>query len=209
MSKRDLYIKAKLNGPCPSIPVGAKPLKTNQTTSFRTGDDGDTQRGRAVSLLTLASNNPFGNTNRFTALDGTQTYTDSIILDWNTYDGVSVLGYCTADIAVGERWNNQTDNANAATHGGYTDWTICNAFELMNIANFASGNNAMISLNYAPFNVPDSVHIWTSTTGERADGLTVSAIVRSTANILNLIGKTTNGVRRIDVRYFTNAELGI
>ena len=208
MSKRDLYIKAKSSTPA-TAPVGAKPLKTNQTTSFRTGDDGDTQRGRAVSLLTLASNNPFGNTNRFTALDGTQTYTNSIILDWNTYDGVSVLSYCTADIAVTERWNNQTDNANAATHGGYTDWTMPNAFELMNIANFASGNNSMISLNYSPFNIPDGVNIWTSTTGERADGLTTSAVVRNTANILNIIGKTTNGVRRIDVRYFTNAELGI
>ena len=209
MSKRDLYIKAKSSGPCPPIPVGAKPLKTNQTTSFRTGDDGDTQRGRATDFYTLPSNNPFGNTNRFTALDGTQTYTDSIILDWNTYDGVSVLGYCTADIAVGERWNNQTDNSNAATHGGYTDWTMPNAFELINIANFSTGNNAMVSFNYSPFNIPDGVNIWSSTTAERSDGLTISAFARGTANSLILVNKTTNGVRRIDVRYFTNAELGI
>ena len=79
MSKRDLYIKAKSSTPA-TAPVGAKPLKTNQTTSFRTGDDGDDQRGREDDFFTLEDNNPFGNTDRFTAVDGTQTYTDDIIL---------------------------------------------------------------------------------------------------------------------------------
>jgi len=207
MSKRDLYIKAKSSAT--SIPVGAKPLKTNQTISYATGDDGNTQRGRATNFYTLPSNNPFGNTNRFTALDGSQTYTDSIILDWTTYDGNEVLAYCTANITVGERWPNQTAFSNAATHGGYTNWRMPNAFELINIANFATGNNAMISFNYPPLNIPDGITIWSSTTAERSDGLTNSAVVRSSANILTLLSKTTNAVRRIDVRYFTKEELGI
>ena len=207
MSKRDLYIKAKSSTPT-TAPVGAKPLKTNQTTSFTTGDDGDTQRGRAVGLLTLASNNPFGNTNRFTYLDGTQTYTVGIVLDWTTYDGSEVLGYDIANISISTTWATHSTQVIAQTLGGYSGWRMSNAFELMNLANFASGNNSMISFNYSPLSIPDGVPIHTSTTGERADGLTVSSVARSAANILNIIGKTTNG-RRVGVRYFTNAELGI
>ena len=73
MSVQDTYyIKAGGGG---EAPVGAMPLKTNQTTSYATGDDGDLQSGRATDFFTLASNYPFGNTSRFTYIDGTQTYT--------------------------------------------------------------------------------------------------------------------------------------
>ena len=47
-------------------PVGATLMKTGQTTSYRTGDDGDIEAGRATDFFTLSTNNPFGNTNRFT-----------------------------------------------------------------------------------------------------------------------------------------------
>jgi hypothetical protein len=184
------------------------PLKTNQTTSFTTGDDGDTQRGRAVGLLTLASNNPFGNTNRFTYLDGTQTYTVGIVLDWTTYDGTVVLGYDIANISISTTWATHSTQVIAQTLGGYTGWRMSNAFELINIANFASGNNAMVSFNYSPLNISDGVAIHTSTTGERADGLTVSSVARLGANTFALLLKSSSG-RRVGVRYFTNAELGI
>ena len=49
-----------------AAPAGATLMKTGQTTSYRTGDDGDLEAGRATDFFTLASNNPFGNTNRFT-----------------------------------------------------------------------------------------------------------------------------------------------
>ena len=55
--------------------IGAKVLKTNQTVSYRTGDDGDLQKGREVDFYTLSANNPFGNTNRFT---------DELDRDWET-----------------------------------------------------------------------------------------------------------------------------
>ena len=67
-----------------AAPVGATILKTGQSVSFRTGDDGDIEAGRATSFLTLASNNPFGNTNRFTDILGGQTYATAVVIDWST-----------------------------------------------------------------------------------------------------------------------------
>ena len=50
------------------------PLKTGQTTSYRTGDDGDLEAGRLTSFLVLPCNNSFGNTDRFTDSVGGQVY---------------------------------------------------------------------------------------------------------------------------------------
>jgi hypothetical protein len=69
----------------------AKLMKTGQTTSYRTGDDGNIQAGRATSFSVLAENNPFGNTNRFTDELGGQTYTNNIMIDWSTFDGKEYL----------------------------------------------------------------------------------------------------------------------
>jgi len=40
-------------------PVGATLGKTGQSVSYRTGDDGDIEAGRAVSFTVLSVNNPF------------------------------------------------------------------------------------------------------------------------------------------------------
>jgi len=58
----------------------AKLMKTGQTISYATNDDGDLEAGRNTSFTVLAENNPFGNTNRFTSELGTQTYTNNIVL---------------------------------------------------------------------------------------------------------------------------------
>ena len=60
----ETYIKAV--APSATNRSTATLMKTGQTTSFRTGDDGDLEAGRNVSFTVLAENNPFGNTNRFT-----------------------------------------------------------------------------------------------------------------------------------------------
>jgi len=86
----DTYIKAV---PPSSSRSTAQLMKTGQTTSYRTGDDGDLERGRNVSFFLLAENNVFGNTNRFTDELGGQTYTKNIVIDWSTYDGSTVLGW--------------------------------------------------------------------------------------------------------------------
>ena len=91
----------------------AKVLKTFQTTSYTTGDDGATQRGRLVDFWTLDEANPFGSLKRFTGITGgyqneaTTVYYDvnnsvtneagafpeGIIIDWAVFDGSTVLGW--------------------------------------------------------------------------------------------------------------------
>jgi hypothetical protein len=146
--------------------VGATLMKTGQTTSYRTGDDGDLEAGRATSFLVLASNNPFGNTNRFTDELGTQTYTNNIVIDWSTYNGSTVLGYDRRVNGGGantdKTWNNAIDQALAHSIVGYTSgWRLTNRTEALNIC---SDDAILTWLNYAPFNISASVGFWVSNT---------------------------------------------
>jgi hypothetical protein len=131
-------------------PVGATLMRTGQTTSYRTGDDADTRaEGRAVDFFTLASNNPFGNTNRFTDELGGQTYTNNIVIDWSTYDGTTVLGWYRVRNAVNITWNDAIDEALTLSIGGFTSgWRLPNVNEGLSIMNFENTS----SLNYSPFN---------------------------------------------------------
>lgn len=137
----------------------AKLMKTGQTTSYRTGDDGDLEAGRNVDFSTLAENNPFGNTNRFTDELGGQTYTKNIVIDWSTYDGSTVLGW-RRTVSTTLTWNNAIDNALAVSIAPYTTgWRMPNFMEMTSITNFS----ITTFLNYSPFNLSAS-NIWTSTT---------------------------------------------
>ena len=145
-------------------PVGATLMKTGQTTSYRTGDDGDIEAGRATSFTVLASNNPFGNTNRFTDILGGQTYTLPIVVDWSTYDGSTVLCY-TKNLSTGalKNWADCIDQAAATSIGSYTSgWRLTNRKEIENIMRFAG--TTLTVFNYAPFNQSVATNIWTSTT---------------------------------------------
>jgi hypothetical protein len=139
--------------------VGAKVTKTNQTTSFATDDDGDLQEGRDVDFFTLATNNPFGNANRFTALDGSQTYANDIIIDWSTYEGNIVLGYYRGSIATGRQWAASLTWASGLNVAGYTSWRLTNVRELQNLCNYEFGGGA---LTYPP--ISGSNRFWSSTT---------------------------------------------
>jgi hypothetical protein len=143
------------------VPVGATLMKTGQTTSYRTGDDGDIEAGRATDFFTLASNNPFGNTDRFTDELGGSTYANNIVIDWSTYNGATVLGwYRIADSALFV-WNDAIDNALAFSVGSFTSgWRLPNVIEIMSVYNFSVG----VRLNYAPFNINATLISWTSTT---------------------------------------------
>jgi hypothetical protein len=137
----------------------AKLMKTGQTTSYRTGDDGDLEAGRNTSFTVLAENNPFGNTNRFTDELGTQTYTKNIVIDWSTYDGSTVLGW-RRTVSTTLTWNNAIDNALAVSISPYTTgWRLPNYIEMISISNFGITS----FLNYSPFNLSGS-NVWTSTT---------------------------------------------
>lgn len=145
-------------------PVGATLMKTGQTTSYRTGDDGDIEAGRATSFLVLASNNPFGNTNRFTDELGGQTYTNNIVIDWSTYNGSTVLGISRINIATGNTWNQAIDNSLSYSVGTFTSgWRLSNIKEIFNLLNY--GNSESNLLNYSPLNLLSLGRIyWTANT---------------------------------------------
>lgn len=145
-------------------PVGATLMKTGQTTSYRTGDDGDLEAGRATDFLTLGTNNPFGNTNRFTDELGGSTYANKIAIDWSTYDNIAgtVSGYYYGAVTSGVfNWNDCIDNAAAFSVGTFTTgWALPNARQAFSLIHF--GKNQ--SLNYPPFNFNASYAYATSTT---------------------------------------------
>jgi hypothetical protein len=144
------------------MPTGATLMQTGQTVSYRTGDDADTSsEGRATDFFTLAENNPFGNTDRFTDELGTQTYADDIVIDWSTYNGATVLGWNRNIINSDINWNDAIDDALLTSIGTFTSgWFLPNTSQLFSIVCF--GANSAIS--YAPFNYVPSNLLLTSTT---------------------------------------------
>ena len=187
------YIKAA--APSAAAPVGATLMKTGQTTSYRTGDDGDLEAGRATSFTVLASNNPFGNTTRFTDELGTQSYVKNIVIDWSTYNGTNVLGYYKVVSASDIAWNTAIDGAAALSIVGFTSgWRLPNKREMENICNYQLAQ----LLNYSPFNL-GGFTIWSSTTY-----LASTTLAYTLANSwVNLSSKAGLGGRWIACRTFT------
>lgn len=176
-------------------PVGATLMKTGQTTSYRTGDDGDIEAGRATSFTVLSSNNPFGNTNRFTDELGTQSYTKNIVIDWSTYNGSTVLGYYRVISGTNVVWNTAIDSASALSIVGFTSgWRLPNKREMENIFNYSLS----FGISYSPFNFPNNA-IWTSTT------YTASTTIAYThaGSWINLTAKSGADARWIACRTFT------
>ena len=191
----EIYIKA--TPPASSPLTTAKLMKTGQTTSYRTGDDGDIEAGRLTSFTVLSSNNPFGNTNRFTDTLGGQTYSNNIIVDWSTYDGSTVLAYYKGDIS-GRTWNAQIDQYLSSTLGGLTGWRVFNAYEAINIMNLERMTNYVY--NYAPFNIAASPrYFWISNrpTGTGGCAVDTAAMGFFTSSTL------TNALPSMWVRYCT------
>ena len=193
------YIKAQASGGG-STPVGATLMKSGQTTSYRTGDDGDLEAGRATDFLTLSTNNPFGNTNRFTDELGGSTYTNNIVIDWSTYDNIggTVLGWYRTSIG-NYNWNDAIDNALTHSVGTFTTgWRLPNIKEWLSIFNYGASGGA---LNYTPFSGIGRYN-WSSTT--YVDNTTYAFRTNTTPFVMqgNGITKTTtNGTHA--VRTFT------
>lgn len=159
---RDLYVKA--SAPSPST---SKLNKTGQTTSYATSDDGGTQRGKLANFTTLASNNPFGNTNRFTNKTGGSTFTASVAYDWSTFDGSSVLAYYWGDLSY-RTFANACTALTSSTIDGLTGWYLWNINEAVNVMNFSLHANFM--LNYAPFST-NRRYFWLATSPSGTAGM--------------------------------------
>lgn len=155
----------------PSPRSTASLLKTGQTVSYRTGDDGDLEAGRATNFLTLDSAPLHNNgsatlnttTNRFTDELGGQTYTNNIVIDWSTFNGTTVLGWRRTRNGSYVAWNTAIDGALAVSIGSFiSGWRLPNRMEILSILNYGITTSTL--LNYAPFNIAVDTNIWTSTT---------------------------------------------
>jgi hypothetical protein len=175
-------------------------MKTGQTTSYRTGDDGDIEAGRESDFLTLDSA-PLHNdgtatinttTNRFTDTLGGQTYANNIVLDWSTWNGVTVLGYFRTLQSV-KTWDNAIDSS-SGTFGTFENWRNANVYELVNLMNL---QNEFIG-NYAPLNWGNSGNFWSSNT--YAVGSTIAYHCLNTNNIRTAL--KTAVFRNLPVRTF-------
>jgi hypothetical protein len=179
------------------------PIRTGQTTSYRTDDDGDLEQGRGAAFLTLSANNPFGNTNRFTDELGTQTYANDIIIDWEArdYGASTVLGYYRVD-RVALNWDDAIDTAAALSIGTFTTgWYLPNIVELFRIFRF-EGNAANIPMDYAPFNLTYTGKFWSSTTRAIATSQ-AHDVINNSGYGANVTGKTTATHHHIYARIFT------
>jgi hypothetical protein len=181
-----------------TTPKGQMPLKTFQTTPQGSGTDGDLQQGYGVSYAVLPYNNPFGTTERFTAPDGSQTYTDAIACDWLTWnDSTNTVLMVHFGSGSGEVLATNRSLAagityiNGLTVGGYSGWNMINKNQLENIVNNEASLN---DLNIAPFNI-GAVAIQTNT----AYTATQRA-VRATGGGMTL---TTSTARTLAVRIGT------
>jgi hypothetical protein len=180
-----------------TTPIGATLMKTGQTTSYRTGDDGDIEAGREVDFFTLSANNPFGNNKRFTDELGTQTYANNIVIDWSTFNGTNVLGVYRVFTTTG-LWAAQIDNCLALSIGIFTiGWRMSNRNEFNSLINFSAG----IGLNYVPLNMAFTGNYWISTTDY---GTPANAYYSNTGSfIISGLAKTGASMRCIPVRTFT------
>jgi hypothetical protein len=181
--------------------VGATLMKTGQTTSYRTGDDGDIEAGRDLSFFALPSNNPFGSSNRFTDELGTQTYANNIVIDWSTYNGTNVLGLSRLVIPTGNTWNQAIDNCLAYSVASFTTgWRLPNMKEIFNLINYAKIPGEF--LLYSPINLDSLGRLyWSSNT---VLGGTTSAYVLNNVGSTGSVPKTsTTSLTYFPVRTFT------
>ena len=181
-------------------------MKTGQTTSYRTGDDGDIEAGRESDFLTLDSaplhndGSPTINTttNRFTDTLGGQTYANDWVLDWSTWNGMTLLGYHRDIMARGTaNWNTAIDNSLLNNFGGFSNCRLVNRRELFNLVNDGVGTQV---LNYAPFNINTPINISSSTT--RSDGAPAQVILFTTYGQTNVTQNKANLQYWMPVRTF-------
>lgn len=177
-------------------------IKTGQTTSITTGDDGNLQLGRLSGWLVLNCNNGFGNTNRFTDTAGGQTYSNGIIVDWENRR----FWY---DPATTDTWSNHISTANALSVGGFSSgWHMPNLREQFSVMAFSGSDVGSAPLNYAPFNISGTgQRYWTST--QAAGGNRVTLLNNTNSTTMMSGTGAASSIYCLYCRVFTFADLGL
>jgi hypothetical protein len=194
-------------GSCDSL----KPTKTGQTISYAANDDGDIEFGRDTDFFTLSWTNHFGNTNRFTDTTGAQTYANSVVIDWTSYDAVlgEVTGYLVSTQSFStpiQNWNNWMINAPYSDiNEEWNDFYVANFNQAASILNWSDNTH----LAYPPFNyslINNNARLWTSTS--RGNGGGARAICLQLNQTIGTLLKSES-MSALLYKQFTLVELGV
>lgn len=184
-----------------SEPKGLLPLKTGQTTSYASNDDGDLQRGRATDFNTIAYLNPFSNNFRFTDELGGQTFTNNIVIDWSTWDGgSSVNGYCFSGYSNeinAQSWDDWMLNS-PYTCSTFGDWYLVNFQEMSSLLNM----NETYGTDGYPFNIPATSQNRMHTSTTHSVNTNHALLKQHNLNYVSSASKT-NAYKAMLVRTFT------
>jgi hypothetical protein len=188
-----------------TYPTTAALIKTGQTVSYATRDDGDVEAGRNASFLVLAENNYFGNTNRFTDELGGQTYANNLIIDWSTFEKSTgnVLMWSRVRQAP-QLWAAAIASSIGLSYFGKSDWRLPNFQESASIYNYSATGSS--PLNYGPFapNAIDNAY-WCGTT---SSGNTAAAVYMALSSYgISTLSKVGAALRWIAVRTANISEL--
>lgn len=147
-------------------------LKTGQTTSYETGDDGDLEKGVSRSYTVLTTGNYSGTTN-ITVNAKTVALSNNCVIDectglmWARYIPQSDIGPDNNGKLLWKDAVNSEDifefcaQANAANLGGYNDWRLPNITELCTTLDYSTHNPA-VDITIFPSNPSD--YVWSSST---------------------------------------------
>jgi len=155
------------------IPNICAPLKTGQTTSYETGDDGDLELGVSKKYTTLTTGQYSGTTN-ITVNSETHALSNNCVKDnrtglmWARYVPTDDIGedndgmlYWDDSLGDDEDIWEALASANANSLGGYSDWRIPNYFELASIINLV---NCSPSIDTTVFPSTPANYHWTAST---------------------------------------------
>ena len=183
------------------VTKGFIPIKTGQTTSYASNDDGATQRGRLTDFNTIPYLNPYGDNFRFTDELGGQTFTNNIVIDWSTWDGgSSVNGYCFSNYSnetLSQSWDNWMLNS-PYTCSTFADWYLVNSQEMSSLLNM----DETYGLNGYPFNIAVSSQNRMLTSTTYSLNTTQALFKQHNINYLNSVSKASS-FRAMLVRIFT------
>lgn len=173
-------------------------LKTGQTTSYETGDDGDLEEGIAKDYTELTTGDYSGTTNitingKTHALSNECVQDNATGLMWARYVPLNDIGpdnngkLLWKDAANAEDIWSFVAQANANSLGGHDDWRIPNHFEMITLLDL--GKPGPPSIDTDVFPLTPALYQWTSTS--RPGATTNAFAVRFTDGTVYGYAKTT------------------